>query len=237
MARSAGSCYRSCRSATAASRRDPLTLTVRRAASAALGRRWSWPTCTWSKGGAFAARQPVPPYDSHATLERLEGLIARHRPGTVVSSSTPSTIDAPGGERSADLHRLCALTGRAAESGSPVTTTPRCPGARRCRRGRARRRRPRPAPRPAARRWRSWPSPPNAVGHSLDCPAAASPPTPTGRCCRPSELPPAPSRARSRDRPAFPKAFTPICRRGAGICFPHHVLAAEPMPGAIGYRR
>ncbi len=38
------------------------------------------------KGGAFARRGSLlPPYDSHATLERLEGLIARHRPDTVVS--------------------------------------------------------------------------------------------------------------------------------------------------------
>lgn len=38
------------------------------------------------KGGAFARRGSLlPPYDSHATLARLEGLIAKHRPDTVVS--------------------------------------------------------------------------------------------------------------------------------------------------------
>ena len=38
------------------------------------------------KGGAFARRGSLlPPYDSHATLERLEGLVLRFRPDTVVS--------------------------------------------------------------------------------------------------------------------------------------------------------
>lgn len=38
------------------------------------------------KGGAFARRGSLlPPYDSHATLDRLESLIDRHRPDTVVS--------------------------------------------------------------------------------------------------------------------------------------------------------
>ena len=38
------------------------------------------------KGGAFARRGSLlPPYDSHATLERLEALVARLRPDTVVS--------------------------------------------------------------------------------------------------------------------------------------------------------
>ena len=64
------------------------------------------------KGGAFARRGSLlPPYDSHATLERLEGLIARHRPDTVVSLGDGFHDRRAGRELSADLYdRLCALT-------------------------------------------------------------------------------------------------------------------------------
>jgi len=64
------------------------------------------------KGSAFAARgQLLPPYDTRATLERLEALIARHRPERVVSLGD-SFHDGAAGERlaPADRARLKRLT-------------------------------------------------------------------------------------------------------------------------------
>ena len=64
------------------------------------------------KGSTFARRGSLlPPYDSHATLERLETLIERLRPDTVVSLGD-GFHDCDGGSGlSPDLYdRLCALT-------------------------------------------------------------------------------------------------------------------------------
>jgi DNA ligase-associated metallophosphoesterase len=64
------------------------------------------------KGGAFArAGRLLPPYDSHATLDRLERLIARLRPDTVVSLGDGFHDHRGGSELSPDLYdRLAALT-------------------------------------------------------------------------------------------------------------------------------
>jgi uncharacterized protein len=62
------------------------------------------------KGGAFARRGSLlPPYDSHATLERLEGLVDRLRPNIVVSLGDAST------------------SGTAAASSPPTSTTASAP--------------------------------------------------------------------------------------------------------------
>lgn len=64
------------------------------------------------KGSAFAARgQLLPPYDTRATLERLEALIAKHRPGRVICLGD-SFHDGGAGERLAasDRARLRRLT-------------------------------------------------------------------------------------------------------------------------------
>ncbi len=64
------------------------------------------------KGGAMARRGSLlPPYDSHATLERLEALVARLRPDTVVSLGDGFHDRRGGSELSPGLFdRLCALT-------------------------------------------------------------------------------------------------------------------------------
>jgi hypothetical protein len=64
------------------------------------------------KGGAMARRGSLlPPYDSHATLARLEALVARLRPDTVVSLGDGFHDRRGGSELSPDLFdRLCALT-------------------------------------------------------------------------------------------------------------------------------
>jgi hypothetical protein len=64
------------------------------------------------KGGAFARRGSLlPPYDSHATLERLEALVERLHPDTVVSLGDSFHDRHAGRELSPDLYdRLCALT-------------------------------------------------------------------------------------------------------------------------------
>jgi DNA ligase-associated metallophosphoesterase len=65
------------------------------------------------KGSAFAARgQLLPPYDTRATLERLEALIARHRPERVICLGD-SFHDGGAGARlaAADRARLARLTG------------------------------------------------------------------------------------------------------------------------------
>ena len=64
------------------------------------------------KGGAFARRGSLlPPYDSHATLERLEGLVDRLRPNIVVSLGDGFHERHGCSELSPDLYnRLCALT-------------------------------------------------------------------------------------------------------------------------------
>ncbi|MFO1049760.1 MAG: ligase-associated DNA damage response endonuclease PdeM [Geminicoccaceae bacterium] len=64
------------------------------------------------KGGAFARRGSLlPPYDSHATLARLEALVDRLRPDTVVSLGDGFHDRHGGSGISPDLHdRLCALT-------------------------------------------------------------------------------------------------------------------------------
>src|SRR3954468_21807815 len=68
------------------------------------------------KGGAFARRGSfLPPYDSHATLGRLEALIARRRPDTVVSLGDGFHERRSGSELTSELtpalfDRLCAMT-------------------------------------------------------------------------------------------------------------------------------
>ena len=64
------------------------------------------------KGGALARRGSLlPPYDSHATLTRLEALIARHRPDTVVSLGDGFHDPRCGSELMPDLFdRLCGMT-------------------------------------------------------------------------------------------------------------------------------
>ena len=64
------------------------------------------------KGSAFARRGSLqPPYDSHATLERLEGLVDRLRPNIVVSLGDGFHERHSCSELSPDLYnRLCALT-------------------------------------------------------------------------------------------------------------------------------
>ena len=64
------------------------------------------------KGGAFARRGSLlPPYDSHATLARLEALVERLRPDTVVSLGDGFHDRHGAAGLSPDLHdRLCALT-------------------------------------------------------------------------------------------------------------------------------
>ncbi len=64
------------------------------------------------KGSAFAARgQLLPPYDTRATLERLEALIARHRPDRVVCLGDSFHDGEAGGRLSApDRARLGRLT-------------------------------------------------------------------------------------------------------------------------------
>ena len=65
------------------------------------------------KGSAFAARgQLLPPYDTRATLERLEALIAKHRPERLICLGD-SFHDGGAGERlaAADRARLKRLTG------------------------------------------------------------------------------------------------------------------------------
>ena len=47
------------------------------------------------KGGAFARRGSLlPPYDSHATLERLEGLVDRLRPERSASATASTSATA-----------------------------------------------------------------------------------------------------------------------------------------------
>jgi uncharacterized protein len=64
------------------------------------------------KGGAFARRgRFLPPYDSHATLGRLEALIAKRHPDTVVSLGDGFHERRSGGELTPGLFdRLCAMT-------------------------------------------------------------------------------------------------------------------------------
>lgn len=64
------------------------------------------------KGGAFARRGSLlPPYDSHATLERLEALVDRLKPDTVVSLGDGFHDRRGGSELSADLYdRLSTLS-------------------------------------------------------------------------------------------------------------------------------
>lgn len=64
------------------------------------------------KGAAFARRGSLlPPYDSHATLARLEALIARLRPDTVVSLGDGFHDRRGPSELSPDLFdRLCGMT-------------------------------------------------------------------------------------------------------------------------------
>lgn len=64
------------------------------------------------KGTTFARRGSLlPPYDSHATLARLEALIERRHPDTVVSLGDGFHDRHGGSSLSPDLHdRLCALT-------------------------------------------------------------------------------------------------------------------------------
>ena len=64
------------------------------------------------KGGAFArCGSLLPPYDSHATLARLEALVERLRPDTVVSLGDGFHDRHGAAGLSPDLHdRLCALT-------------------------------------------------------------------------------------------------------------------------------
>jgi uncharacterized protein len=67
----------------------------------------------FEKGSAFAARgQLLPPYDTRATLERLEALIAKHRPERVIALGD-SFHDGGAGARlaSGDRARLARLTG------------------------------------------------------------------------------------------------------------------------------
>jgi uncharacterized protein len=67
----------------------------------------------FEKGSAFAARGLLlPPYDTRATLERLETLVARHRPERVICLGD-SFHDQGAGARlaAADRARLARLTG------------------------------------------------------------------------------------------------------------------------------
>lgn len=67
----------------------------------------------FEKGSAFAARGLLlPPYDTRATLARLESLIARHRPARVICLGD-SFHDQGAGARlsAADRARLARLTG------------------------------------------------------------------------------------------------------------------------------
>ena len=77
---------RSCAPCSCSSAASPSSSTRAAPCSGRATRCWSWPTCTWRRAARFARRGSLlPPYDSHATLARLEALIARHRPDTVVS--------------------------------------------------------------------------------------------------------------------------------------------------------
>lgn len=64
------------------------------------------------KGSHFAARRrPLPPFDSAETLTRLEAVLARHRPRTVVClGDSFHDVDAPGRLPPAAAARLDALT-------------------------------------------------------------------------------------------------------------------------------
>lgn len=64
------------------------------------------------KGSAFAARgQLLPPYDTRATLERLEALIAKHRPERVICLGDSFHDGEAGGRLSpGDRERLRRLT-------------------------------------------------------------------------------------------------------------------------------
>ena len=64
------------------------------------------------KGSTFARRGSLlPPYDSHATLGRLEALIGRHRPDTVVSLGDGFHDRRGGADLSPALFdRLCVVT-------------------------------------------------------------------------------------------------------------------------------
>lgn len=66
------------------------------------------------KGSSFAQRQRpqfLPPYDTSATIERLERLLARHNPGRVICLGD-STHDSGAAERmdTADATRIAAMT-------------------------------------------------------------------------------------------------------------------------------
>ena len=77
------------------------------------------------KGSAFARRgRMLPPYDTHATLRRLEAALERLRPRMVVSLGD-SFHDRRGAELlEPDLAgRLRRLTGASSGSGSGATTT------------------------------------------------------------------------------------------------------------------
>ncbi len=65
------------------------------------------------KGSAFASRgRLLPPYDTAATLARLEAAIALHRPETVVClGDSFHDIEAPGRLGSADTASLARMTG------------------------------------------------------------------------------------------------------------------------------
>ena len=143
------------------------------------------------KGGAFARRGSLlPPYDSHATLERLEALIARLRPDTVVSLGDGFHDRRGGSELSPDLFdRLCALTRERRwvwVTGNHDPVVPLALGGAAV---------PelavgglvlRHAPTGEAARSRATSTPRRGcTPAAATCPAAASPPTPTGCCCRP----------------------------------------------------
>ena len=145
------------------------------------------------KGSAFARRGTLlPPYDSHATLARLEALIARlaaghggqpgrrlPRPARPAASCRPTCSTGCAG---ADPQRRWVwVTGnhdpvRAAGAWA-VPPWPSCAWAAWCCATR-------PRARPARSRATSTPRPACAPAGATS-PAAASPPTPTGCCCRP----------------------------------------------------